>query len=268
MRLAPLAFAALVVASASTAGADIPPPASHRIQESATLDYGPFSGHVTWRVQGKAGETLAAIAERELGAAARKDEVATLNPTLAATLAADAEVRLPPKDANAAGPRDVSWWEMMYVVVASGPVSPHPMPMYPGEKMPLGVLTLFAVPHAKSEELLKDRRRFASDPSVLRSEEISIGGYAQDSDRTTRMDSRYELAVDGRRLKIEVLEQTRYDKDGNTVSHSTGSAAPVPGGGIGGGLLLTILVVAGAMLLSIGSYLVRKRRPRAQPSPS
>lgn len=207
------------------------------------VDAGALSSRVARRVTVAAGDTLGALAQRHLGSVRRTPQILALNPGLdPKTLRVGTELWLPA--ASDAG----EWMELLLLPSESSPWGGEPVLARESQwrKLPLGPVRVAALPASHLRELRRlggGRLRVEAlehDPQVALS--APLDARAQDGAAVSRGVTRVRVrAVEGRRLLLDVLEQTIYSASGHRVALA--SEAPLEHGSLAAPLLLVLGVL-------------------------
>lgn len=234
--LVALALGGPVAAEPGCAGIDMP---AQLIQ----VDAGALSSRVARRVTVVAGDTLGALAQRHLGSARLTAQILALNPGLdAKTLRVGTELWLPAASDAGEG------MELLLLPSESFPWGGEPVPARESQwrKLPLGPVRVAALPASHLRELRRlgggrlSVQALEGDPQVALSAPIDTR--ARDESSVSRRLTRVRVrAVEGRRLLLDVLEQSLYSASGHRVALA--SEAPLERGSLAAPLLLVLGVL-------------------------
>jgi hypothetical protein len=252
-RLARLAALALVVVTCvSSAAAEPGCPSFPFPSQQVVVEPGVLGSRVARRVKVGAGDTLGELAQRHLGSVRHTAQIQALNPGVTATtLRVGSEVWVPPT------PRSEEWLELLVLAPPRGRVPATVLARDSAYAMlPVGPVRIAAISAARLAALggpdRITREALETDPQVALSApfETQAADEAAVSRRTTRVRVR---AVEGRRLVLEVLEQSLWSDAGRRVPLA--SEAALEHGTLAAPLLL---LLGGLLVFALVAWAARR----------
>jgi hypothetical protein len=252
-RLARLAALALILLTSTPSATANPGCGSLSFPSQQVLvEPGVLGSRVARRVKVGTGDTLGELAQRHLGSVRHTAQILALNPGVTATeLRVGSEMWVPPT------PRSEEWLELL---VLAPPTSWSTATVLARDSayamLPVGPVRIAAIPAARLAALGGPGRvtleTLQSDPQVALSApfETRAADESAVSRRTTRVRVR---AVEGRRLVLEVLEQSLWGDAGRRVPLA--SEAALEHGTLAAPLLL---LLGGLVIFALVAWAARR----------
>lgn len=207
-------------------------------------------GQTGWVVRVERGDTLSEIAQRHLGTVKRTPEVLRLNPSVnAKALRVGQAIVMPPKDAGR--------WLDLFAATPGGIA--QPVGLGAPAVLPMGPVTLFAVPHARVATLRAlDRDRQLIEPLLRADTEVARSAPIEAEAAAGRGLARAITRVrvqgrTGQTLEFSVLDQHLLSASGHRLV-----PAAEEGQDGGGFAVPLLLVLAGLVVFALVALAARR----------